>query len=336
MTAAHEPKQTVARLSQWPPDESLCESLGTACLVAIASKVVVHGDDSKRFDFIVDAGIVLSKRNVDLLKTHSVGGGKDLSHLFAPKLMLCGPDREATEQAAKPGERHYEGDYPERSRGRPRYIDEGGAARAQTDEGERTRYAFVEPLVQKRETDMVPDVKDGFVLRALAHVNSAVSSLALVAARAGKKVAAQAVAASSLPVYQVSFSPCSASLLVDCCGSGSAQPSTEADLHSSAVARMGSLLLTAVLALTGCACAPSPSLEIAMGANVTPYLRNGRTGGFDGGVETVRFTFREDFSPRYFGALTHRSHLSKGRPFNHRHEDFYDVVEIGVRFGGGR
>lgn len=86
----------------------------------------------------------------------------------------------------------------------------------------------------------------------------------------------------------------------------------------------------------GCASTPRElTAEIAVGANVTRYTpwSQGRDGGFAGPSDTVRFSVRYDSGSRFCQA-SHTSHLSAGWPVNDASEDWLDVVECGVRFGG--
>lgn len=96
-------------------------------------------------------------------------------------------------------------------------------------------------------------------------------------------------------------------------------------------------LAAAAAVIAGCASVP-PSLEIAVGANVSehmPWSQDG-DGGFDGPKDTVRFTVRYDISDVTFCSLNHVSHLSAGWPVNSRREDWLDTIECGVSFGGKR
>lgn len=102
---------------------------------------------------------------------------------------------------------------------------------------------------------------------------------------------------------------------------------------------IASSIVLAASVLVGCATLPAgTSLEVAVGANVTPHLpwSEGQRGGFDGPTDTVRFTVRHDINDRSFCAYNHVSHLSAGWPVNDRDEDWLDVVECGVRFGRRR
>lgn len=81
--------------------------------------------------------------------------------------------------------------------------------------------------------------------------------------------------------------------------------------------------LALVFPLMGCA--GTTSFEVALGYGLTD-------GGFAGPDDTVRFTLRRDHG-RTFCALTHISHITAGKPFNDRHEDWLDIVECGLRFG---
>ena len=97
--------------------------------------------------------------------------------------------------------------------------------------------------------------------------------------------------------------------------------------------------ITALL-LSGCSTAPAHKAgylvyEVAVGANVTKTMpwSQSRDGGFAGPQDTIRFTIRRETNDgRMFCGYSHVSHLSAGRPFNDRAEDWLDVIECGVRF----
>lgn len=96
-----------------------------------------------------------------------------------------------------------------------------------------------------------------------------------------------------------------------------------------------SLLAASTILAQGCASLPHTSAEIAIGANVTKNApwSNGRSGGFDGPTDTIRFTVRQEIGQNTFCAYNHVSHLSAGWPVNDRAEDWLDTIECGVRFG---
>lgn len=99
---------------------------------------------------------------------------------------------------------------------------------------------------------------------------------------------------------------------------------------------MNPILFCLTLALL-CGCAGYNSLEIAGGVNVTEHMpwSHGTRGGFEGPDDTIRFSVRRDHadSPTFI-EYSHVSHLSVGWPVNNEPEDWLDVVEFGVRFGG--
>ena len=74
--------------------------------------------------------------------------------------------------------------------------------------------------------------------------------------------------------------------------------------------------------------------EIALGANISQYMpwSGGEQGGFEGPVDTARFSLRADFKNLTFVQYSHISHMSRGWPVDNQPEDWLDVVEFGVKF----
>lgn len=96
-------------------------------------------------------------------------------------------------------------------------------------------------------------------------------------------------------------------------------------------------VLSAALLASGCA--GTTVYEAAVGVNVTrhtPWSQD-QDGGYNGGRgDTVRFTVRrENLTGNRFCAFSHHSGLSRGWPVNAEAEDWFDVAECGVSFGGG-
>jgi len=74
--------------------------------------------------------------------------------------------------------------------------------------------------------------------------------------------------------------------------------------------------------------------EIALGVNVSQYMPwsiDNSNGGFDGPIDTVRFSLRSDFNNTFI-QYSHISHLSTGWPVNDNEEDWLDIIEFGVNF----
>lgn len=75
--------------------------------------------------------------------------------------------------------------------------------------------------------------------------------------------------------------------------------------------------------------------EIALGVNVSPHMPwsiDGADGGFDGPIDTVRFSLRASYGNNTFLQYSHISHLSTGWPVNDEQEDWLDIIEFGVKF----
>ena len=102
--------------------------------------------------------------------------------------------------------------------------------------------------------------------------------------------------------------------------------------------RMDNFLIGFTLGLVlvaGYAKAADYSGEIALGANISqhmPWSIDHSNGGFDGPIDTVRFSLRSDFKNATFVQYSHISHLSTGWPVNDDQEDWLDVIEFGVKF----
>jgi hypothetical protein len=94
-------------------------------------------------------------------------------------------------------------------------------------------------------------------------------------------------------------------------------------------------VLLSMCVTTGCA---TPVYEVAVGVNTSQWMpwSGGQDGGFQGPRDTFRMTVRQDIGPRAFVSYSHISHLSTGWPINDRYEDWLDVAEFGVRFGGAK
>lgn len=92
------------------------------------------------------------------------------------------------------------------------------------------------------------------------------------------------------------------------------------------------ILAACALTLQGCA-----TYEVAVGVNTSRYMpwSQGADGGFNGPLDTIRFSARRDLGQNGFCQVSHISHLSAGWPFNDKTEDWLDMAECGVRFGEG-
>lgn len=101
--------------------------------------------------------------------------------------------------------------------------------------------------------------------------------------------------------------------------------------------RMDNFLIGFALGLvlvSGYVKAADYSGEIALGANISKHMpwSQGEDGGFEGPIDTVRFSLRADYSNNTFVQYSHISHMSAGWPIDDREENWLDVVEFGVKF----
>lgn len=85
--------------------------------------------------------------------------------------------------------------------------------------------------------------------------------------------------------------------------------------------------LGALIFISGCAQSRLVA-EVKTGVNVATQ------GGFAGGRETFKGSLHLEWGERYqYGCeLTDISHVSRGAPFNNKHEDYIHFVGCGVRF----
>jgi hypothetical protein len=98
---------------------------------------------------------------------------------------------------------------------------------------------------------------------------------------------------------------------------------------------MKATALLYAIVLASCSGCAVTVYEAAVGANVTKYMpwSEGRSGGFDGPTDVVRFTVRQESRDgRRFRGFSHISHLSAGWPVNGKSEDWLDMIECGYRF----